>query len=269
MKRQLVDWQLVDRLLCLRFQRVLAPVVLAVFLAAGITAEICAVNAAAVGAKASYPGVSAKEFNVTILGTIISQKGTNVVLLKNRQTNKVEAQREGSQLNAKYTIVEITPTWMLLSYQQGGSQLFLQVFKDGFGGGKKVENSGQPAVVDEMQDSYREDGFERDRNSITMTDAYREKLIKTDLPVILMQASAEPVIVNGQIAGFRLDQIEANSIFSKAGIKNGDIITSINERPLDDVTATIKLLNSLKNTNEISFEMQRNNQKIPVILKVQ
>ena len=46
-------------------------------------------------------------------------------------------------------------------------------------------------------------------------------------------ARAEPVEENGAIAGFRVKNIEENSLLERYGIKNNDIITRINTIPMD------------------------------------
>ena len=79
-----------------------------------------------------------------------------------------------------------------------------------------------------------------------MTKSYKNKLVNEDLKSILMQARATPNIKNSYIEGFRIDLIIPGSIFEKAGVQNGDIVTNINGNPLDDAGGAISLLNSLK-----------------------
>ena len=61
-----------------------------------------------------------------------------------------------------------------------------------------------------------------------------------------MQATAEPYFQNGQIMGFKLSQIDADSIYDKSGVRDSDVITAINGNQLNNVSAAIKLLHSLK-----------------------
>ena len=211
----------------------------------------------------------ASDIGVLMIGSIVSQSSDNVILLKNKVNGSVKAHRVGFKLFNQYKIVEIQANYIIIQTLNFKKKT-IKVYKDGFSGAifttkkkQKIEKK-KPS----LNDSYSEEGFERDKTEIQMSEEYREKMIKEDLPKILMQASAEPVIRGGAIIGFMLDQIDENSIYAKSGLRNGDIVTSINDISLDDVTATIKLLHSLKNSKEISFEMERNGAKIPIHVKV-
>ena len=208
----------------------------------------------------------ASEIGVLMIGSIVSQSSDNVILLKNKKNGSVKAHRVGFKLFNEYKIVQIKANFIMLE-TLGSNKKFIKVYKDGFSGAIFTKDKVEKKKVG-FVDSYREEGFERDKTEIEMSAEYREKLIKEDLPKILMQASAEPVIKSGKIIGFMIDQIDENSIYAKSGLKNGDIVTSINDISLDDVTATIKLLHSLKNSKEISFELTRNGVKIPVNVKI-
>ena len=72
-----------------------------------------------------------------------------------------------------------------------------------------------------------------------------------------MQATAEPVVSGGQMIGFRLYQIDADSIFSKAGIRDDDIITSLNGIKLASIASAISTLKSLKDSTSIEIEYKR------------
>ncbi|NRA47190.1 MAG: PDZ domain-containing protein [Oligoflexales bacterium] len=210
----------------------------------------------------------ASDIGVLMIGSIVSQSSDNVILLKNKTNGSVKAHRVGFTLFNQYKIVEIQANYIIIQTLNFKKKT-IKVYKDGFSGAIfTTKKKKAPVKKVGLVDSYREEGFERDKTEIQMSEEYREKIIKEDLPKILMQASAEPVIRGGKIIGFMLDQIDENSIYAKSGLQNGDIVTSINEISLDDVTATIKLLHSLKNSKEISFEMERRGTKIPVNVKV-
>ena len=214
--------------------------------------------------------VYASELGLSMLGSIISQKKNNVVLIKVRESGKVIACRAGSVIDKMYLVKEILADYTLL-HKIGPSQaVVLKVYKDGFTGRSgsyaTVQAQARPAAV--ISDSYREEGFEREGGEIQLTGAYRQTKILGELPKILMQASAEPVVRSGRIRGFLLDQIERGSIFEKSGLQDGDMVKSINGIPLNDVTATIKMLHALKNAREIEFVLERGGQDIPVRIHI-
>jgi len=79
-----------------------------------------------------------------------------------------------------------------------------------------------------------------------MTEAYRDNLIGNELQKILMQATALPYFEEEKIVGFQLTQIDKDSIFSKGGFENNDVITNVNGLELNSISGAVKLLKSLK-----------------------
>jgi general secretion pathway protein C len=97
---------------------------------------------------------------------------------------------------------------------------------------------------------------------------YRDKIVKEDLSQILMQASAIPHMENGAIVGFKLLQIDEGSIYSKAGLKDDDVITSINGTDLTSAAGAVSLLRSLKGANKLDVEMLRGGGKESISIQV-
>ena len=206
--------------------------------------------------------VSASDFQIEIMGSIVSRvKENNVVLLKFTETRKVNAFRSGHKIFKKYVITEIDENYIIVSH----NGKLTKILKDGFTGFEKKKK--EPSSL-ATQNYFSEDGFERNGNEIQLSEDYRNNLLKNELPKILMQASAEPIIENEQVIGFMFDQIAENSIYQKMGLKNGDIVTEINETPLDDITASIKLLHRLKYKNSFKVKYLRNGKDVSVNVNV-
>ena len=83
-----------------------------------------------------------------------------------------------------------------------------------------------------------------------------------------MQASSEPVVVNGEITGFRIFQFDQNSIFHKLGLQDGDIVREINGIPLNNVARTIQFLNGLREENNVKVDIMRNGAPVTLELSV-
>ena len=75
-----------------------------------------------------------------------------------------------------------------------------------------------------------------------------------------------PHFDGGKSIGFRLFAIRQSSIFDQIGLKNGDIIQSINGTEISDPARALQLFQDLRNERELSVEVQRNRQ--PVTLKL-
>ena len=84
-----------------------------------------------------------------------------------------------------------------------------------------------------------------------------------------MQATAEPFMQNGVIAGFKLSQIDSDSIFAKGGLRDDDVITTLNGQKLNSVAGAVTLLKSLKEVPSIEIEMMRGGSTTTMTLNVQ
>lgn len=127
---------------------------------------------------------------------------------------------------------------------------------------KKSSGSGKPAAkkvyaTEPPPESHKEEGFERQGSSITMSSDFRRKLLTTDFAKILQDAKAEPHLVGGELSGFRLTRIREDSIYQKAGLQNGDVVKEINGVSLVDTAQAIKLLNSLRGENDLEVRLER------------
>ena len=118
-------------------------------------------------------------------------------------------------------------------------------------------------------EGFSEDGFEQTNGKIVMTALYRDKLLKQDMAAVLMQATAEPVMDGGSIIGFKMSQIDDESIYQKSGLENGDVIRVINGNELTSVAGSITLLRSLKTESHFDIEILRNGVAKKITLDVQ
>lgn len=67
---------------------------------------------------------------------------------------------------------------------------------------------------------------------------------------------------DGEIDGFRLSAIKQNSLFSKLGVKNGDIVHAVNGTPLTSTEGAMSAYGSLKNQGSFTLEITRRNQRM-------
>lgn len=86
-----------------------------------------------------------------------------------------------------------------------------------------------------------------------------------NLPLLLTQARAVPYFKEGRSVGLRLFAIKRGSLFEKIGLKNGDILKSINGNDMGDLTQAVKLFEKLKEERDITLTLERNRQ--PQIFK--
>lgn len=83
----------------------------------------------------------------------------------------------------------------------------------------------------------------------------------SNLPELLTQARAVPNLVpggNGKVDGFRILDVQENSIYTKLGVHSGDIIKSVDGEPLDSPAKAMELYNSLRSKAQVKLSVERN-----------
>ena len=66
---------------------------------------------------------------------------------------------------------------------------------------------------------------------------------------------------NGEVDGYRLSGIRRRSFFYQLGVKNGDIVHSVNGKPLTSASAGMEAYNTLADARDFSFELTRRNER--------
>jgi general secretion pathway protein C len=85
---------------------------------------------------------------------------------------------------------------------------------------------------------------------------------------LFTQIRAVPHFDGGKSIGFRLFAIRQNSIFDKIGLRNGDIIQSINGTDLNDPGKALALFQELRNQRELSVQIMRNKELKTVMYRI-
>lgn len=125
-----------------------------------------------------------------------------------------------------------------------------------------------PIATEPPPSIFKEDGFEREKDKMVMTQAYRSKLLTADFTKVLQDAKATPNMVDGELKGFTINRIRKDSIYEKAGLQNDDIVEEINGVPLSDTSQSIRLLQSLRNEPEIEVRVRRGGVPINFVISI-
>src|SRR5262245_17993201 len=62
---------------------------------------------------------------------------------------------------------------------------------------------------------------------------------------------------DGEYDGYRLSAIRRNTLADQLGIKNGDIIKSVNGQPLNSVQSAMTAYNTMRSESSFCFEISR------------
>jgi len=93
-----------------------------------------------------------------------------------------------------------------------------------------------------------------------------ERRIGEEAPRILAETTLVPAVDAGRVAGFTLTRVPENSLLTEAGLRAGDVLTQINDTPIDSMATLIGLWPRLQNQSTLTAIVLRNGQ--PVSLTV-
>lgn len=209
---------------------------------------------------------------MTLKGTIFSGDPlSGIALVENNSEKTQNSFFVGDQLAPGAKVIEIYRERIIID--RGDKKEYLEIEKKDLKNDRKKGKGKAKAVVSRYAvepppDSWKEEGFERQGNSIQMSSDFRKKLLTSDFSKVLQDAKAEPYFVDGELGGFRLTRIKQDSIYQKAGFNNGDVIKEINGVSLVDTAQAIKLLNSLRGESDLEVRLDRGGQNININLNI-
>lgn len=99
-----------------------------------------------------------------------------------------------------------------------------------------------------------------------MSRAEVQRRLSTEIPRILAETTVSPVVQDGHVVGLSVSRIAEGSLLSDAGLRPGDVLTTINDVPIDGLPTLIGLWSRLQNESELRAVVLRGGR--PVVLSV-
>ena len=85
---------------------------------------------------------------------------------------------------------------------------------------------------------------------------------------LFSQIGLRPYFYRGRIEGMQIVYLDPNSIFTKAGLRRGDIILTINNVPIKTTEDTYRIFESLETSPRIEVKIKRGNRIITLRAEV-
>lgn len=92
--------------------------------------------------------------------------------------------------------------------------------------------------------------------TITLDSATVNKSLQ-NMTQLLSQVRVRPHYRNGKTDGFLLSQVRPNTIFTRLGLRNGDVIQSIDGETIESPDDIVDFYDELKDGSPVSLEIQR------------
>lgn len=74
---------------------------------------------------------------------------------------------------------------------------------------------------------------------------------------------------DGNIVGFKIENINVNSAFAKLGLQKGDVIKSINNNQLNSYADAFRVYNNINDTKFLNMEIIRNNETMELNYEIE
>jgi general secretion pathway protein C len=194
---------------------------------------------------------------LTLLGTIAGDSKTSTAFIEEAATKTQGLYRVGDNIQGA-VIKSITRNKVII--KMGNRDEILEMGEDLLSGvltGTNVtSNPGMAQTVSQPLPAALT-GAERD---ISMNRTEVNESLK-DLNGLLSQASIQPHSTDGQPDGLAVSGIKAGSIFRKMGLRNGDIVKSVNNEAIKTPEDLISMYNELKTAPDISVQILRRGQE--------
>jgi len=83
-----------------------------------------------------------------------------------------------------------------------------------------------------------------------------------DMSQVLTDARLTPNVVEGKVEGFRITEIKPRGIFDAIGLRNGDVLISVNNYDIDTPERAIQVISGLKGETRAHLDLMRNGQRV-------
>lgn len=219
------------------------------------------------------------KLNLKLWGVSIHSQGHSHCVIEDLTTRKQDVYRIGDTVPGPAVVKQIE--WERVVLDRGGFEEILELAQPSVGGpsgpglGRTITASLPPPVTDAAtiaavsgtsppsnpriqqvsENEYHIDRAEVDQQLDNMNQLFT-------------QIRAVPHFDGGKSTGFRLFAIRQGSIFDQLGLRNGDIIQSINGQELSDPAKALTLFQELRNASEIKVSGVRNKQPFETVYRI-
>ncbi len=103
---------------------------------------------------------------------------------------------------------------------------------------------------------------------VTLNRASMESALE-NIGQLMDQATLRPHIEDGRPAGISITRIKPNAIFRKMRLRNGDVVTGVNGRPIESVEDVVNIFDDLTSSSEIKIDIKRRGRKQTIDYRIE
>jgi general secretion pathway protein C len=201
-----------------------------------------------VGLAAAVPSAE-KELGLTLVGVVCGAEVVSRAVIRDEQTSVLDLYRIG-QVVAGARVESIQEDAVILLHNGQRKMLSLKT------AGRGNESSTRAPSFETLQTA--QDSVRRTEPEASAGQADSEAQTGIGrVEAILKQAVIRPHTVNGQVEGLRLSGLENIPAAAALGLRNGDVVRSVNGHTLTSKQRAFQVLMKAKSQPTISLELSR------------
>ncbi len=180
------------------------------------------------------------ELKLVLLGTVAGDGSNGYAVIEEKEKRKQDLYRVGDTVD-RATIKEIRRGMVVIEVDNRDEVLLMEEKIVA-----KKDASAPPAPSD--------------GTSITVSKEEIDDALQ-DMNKMMTEVRIRPYFTQGKPDGFMVSRIKSGSIFSKMGMKNGDVIQGVNNQPIGSAEDMLTLYQELKSGSEIQLNIKRRGQE--------
>lgn len=184
--------------------------------------------------------------NLKLWGTVTGDAEQSYAVIENTQNRQQNLYRVGDSIQ-NATLKLILRSKVVLTHSGRDEMLAMEKIQQGSGASRARPGRGRVAP--------RTGGIRTQRVSLRrsmINDAMQ------DVSKLMTEIKISPHVgEDGQPSGLAVSNIKPNSIFRRMGLRNGDVLKSVDGQDIRSVDDALKLYESMKAADNISVQIQR------------
>ncbi len=185
------------------------------------------------------------DMKLKLWGTVTRQDGTAYAVIEDTKTREQNLYRTGDAIeNAKVKM--ILREKVVLTVNESDEILTME----------EIVSSGRTrrsGIQDRSTPKLPVSSYSR---KVTLNRESMESALQ-NIGQLMDQATIRPHIEDGRSAGISITGIKPNAIFRKMRLRNGDVITGVNGRPIESVEDAVNIFDDLTSSSEIKIDIKR------------
>ena len=104
---------------------------------------------------------------------------------------------------------------------------------------------------------------------VSLDRSYVQQQLGPEYREIITKARITPISINQEVAGFRYTAIDQTSLIAKLCFQNDDVLTSVNEKKMDQPQYGFVLYDELNTASVVKIEILRGGEPKSIIVNIQ